>query len=219
LIDPALKERLRYELHLNGFVVFRSFIPIDLVEAMREQIEPIILGEFAKYEEGSSQIVRGPARLAIDLAPYIKVLGGPLDDDRFRRNPVIEELVTDILGAWRYGVTKAECPFKGSEFMGWHPDTCERDFDGALRPVRLTFNIPLVDVNDANGPLEILPGSHRMEHGFDSRMIEEIPQIHTHRFLLRRGDAILRDGNALHRGTPNLVDRPRILLDQTYRAV
>ena len=30
-------------------------------------------------------------------------------------------------------------------------------------------------------------------------------------------DAILRDGNILHRGTPNLTDAPRPMLDQTYK--
>jgi hypothetical protein len=29
---------------------------------------------------------------------------------------------------------------------------------------------------------------------------------------------VLRDGNTLHRGAPNLVDTPRAMLDQTYRA-
>ena len=37
--------------------------------------------------------------------------------------------------------------------------------------------------------------------------------------LLNRTDALLRDGNLLHRGTPNMTDQPRILLDQTYRAL
>jgi hypothetical protein len=32
-----------------------------------------------------------------------------------------------------------------------------------------------------------------------------------------RGDALLRDGNGLHRGTPNLTDEPRPMLDQTYK--
>ena len=45
------------------------------------------------------------------------------------------------------------------------------------------------------------------------------PQVHGVKMLLHRGDAILRDGNGLHRGTPNQSAEPRILLDQTYRAI
>lgn len=87
-----------------------------------------------------------------------------------------------------------------------------------MRPRQITFNVPLVDLNDANGPLEIVPGSHRMRH-VDIRPIYAVAQVHAVKLLLHRGDAVLRDGNALHRGTPNLTGSPRILLDQTYRAI
>jgi hypothetical protein len=30
---------------------------------------------------------------------------------------------------------------------------------------------------------------------------------------------MVRDGNGLHRGTCNITQRPRILLDRTYRAL
>ncbi len=36
---------------------------------------------------------------------------------------------------------------------------------------------------------------------------------------LRRGDAVLRDGNGLHRGTPNVTDRARPMLDRTYKRI
>jgi hypothetical protein len=49
--------------------------------------------------------------------------------------------------------------------------------------------------------------------------IYEVPQIYPVRVLLRVGDAMIRDGNGLHRGTTNLSQWPRILLDRTYRAL
>jgi len=215
-IDPQQKQIWLYELELNGFILFGNFLPLDLIDEMYEQIRPIYLGESRRLLEQSS--VRGPNRVSIDLGPYIKALGGPLDDDRFRRNPVILELADTILGAWRYGVTKAECPLQGSEFMTWHADTPDADLTKPLRTTRLTLNVPLVDVNDSNGPMEIIPGSHRMQH-VNIRPIYGISRVFSEKLLLKRGDCVLRDGNALHRGTPNITDRPRILLDQTYRAL
>jgi ectoine hydroxylase-related dioxygenase (phytanoyl-CoA dioxygenase family) len=106
--------------------------------------------------------------------------------------------------------------------MTWHPDVPNderRDPAGPVRPARLTFNVPLVDVNDANGPMEIIPGSHRMHHHDCAEFIDDVPQIHPVRILLRVGDAMIRDGNGLHRGTTNVSRRPRILLDRTYRAL
>lgn len=78
--------------------------------------------------------------------------------------------------------------------------------------------MPLVDINDANGPLEVVPGSHRMRHT-DTNPIYKVSQVHGVKLLLHQGDAVLRDGNGLHRGTPNLGAEPRILLDQAYRAI
>ena len=215
-LDPEQKKAWLYELELNGYVLFRNFLPRDFVEEMAEQFHPIFLGESKRLLAASS--VRGPERVSIDLAPYVKALGGPLDDDRFRRHPVILELVDAVLGRWRMGCTKAECPMPGSQYMTWHPDTSDANQEKPLHPRRLTFNVPLVDIHDANGPLEILPGSHRMRH-VDIRPIYRVSQVHGVKLLLHRGDAVLRDGNALHRGTPNLAASPRVLLDQTYRAI
>ncbi len=217
-IPSEQKEIWLYELRLNGFILFRNFLPANLVQAMWEQFQPIYAGELARVTGGDTSSLRGRNRMSFDIAYYTGKLKGPLDDDRFRRNPIIEELASAVLGSWRYGVTKAECPFKDSEMMNWHPDT-ESTGDPAqpVRTTRLTFNVPLVDVNDANGPMEVIPGSHRMHHYEAHRYIEAVPQLHALKLLMRRGDAVLRDGNLLHRGTPNLTDAPRILLDQTYR--
>jgi len=49
--------------------------------------------------------------------------------------------------------------------------------------------------------------------------VSEIANVYPHRLRLHPGDAVLRDGNLLHRGTPNLTDRVRPMLDQTYKKI
>jgi phytanoyl-CoA dioxygenase PhyH len=219
-IPSEQKESWLYELELNGFILFRNFLPLDLVEGMFEQMQPIVRGEMARVTAGDTTSLRGQNRMSFDIRYYIEKLKGPLDDDRFRRNPVIEELVTAVLGRWRYGVTKAECPCKDSDMMVWHPDTeSTGDPAGSVRPGRLTFNVPLVDIDVSNGPMEVIPGSHRMHHHRLHQFIHSFPEIRPVKVLIRRGDAMLRDGNLLHRGTTNTTEAPRILLDQTYRAI
>ena len=73
-------------------------------------------------------------------------------------------------------------------------------------------------MNDAIAPMEVVPGSHRMHHR-NTFLIDTLEQNHSVKVLTRRGDCILRDGNMLHRGTPNLTGEARIMLDQTYRAI
>ena len=43
--------------------------------------------------------------------------------------------------------------------------------------------------------------------------------IYPYLLRLNVGDAVFRDGNILHRGTPNLCDDVRPMLDQTYKKV
>ena len=222
-IEPAQKDRWLREFRLNGFVVLRAFLPVDYVEALWEQMLPLLHGEKAKGDQGDTPNRRGPNRYSFDVGAYSQILGGPLADARYLSHPVIEELVEDILGprsAWGRGWTRVECAFKGSEYMGWHSDQVfDETADPALpnRTVRVTYNIPLVDFTWANGATEFIPGSHVQPRAFLAHAFLDIPNLYSVQPQLRRGDAILRDGNGLHRGAPNLTDVPRAMLDQTYR--
>lgn len=223
-IDPRQKDLWLRELELNGFVVLRSFLPVDLVQALYDQILPLLRGEYAKAEGQGWKNARGPSRLAFDVGSYGKMLGGPLADDRYLRHPIIEELVDAILlpDSWKRGWTNVEAAFRGSQHMSWHSDQKVEetpDPDGPHQVLRVTYNIPLVDFHWANGATEFVPGSHRMARSFLARGVVDIPNLFFVRLDLRRGDAVLRDGNTLHRGTPNLTDEPRAMLDQTYKKI
>jgi len=207
-----------YELRLNGFIVLRNFLPRDFMEALDAQVRPLVMGYAERVAQGDTSIVRGHNRVSIDLEPYAKVLAGPLLDARLRRHPEITEMLDTVMGSWRESSLFAECPLPGSEYMTWHPDTDDAFLSHPLRTERMTFNVPLGDVNDANAPMEIIPGSHRLHH-HDVKEIYSIRQVHAVRLLTSTGDCILRDGNALHRGTPNLTSSPRVMLGQTYKLV
>ena len=222
-LDTATKERWIKELKLNGFVILRGFLDPAYVEALWEQLLPILRGEKEKGDRGESPNKRGPNRYSFDVSVYAKLLGGPLADDRYLRNPAIEEMVEALLGpkeSFGRGWSRIECAWKGSEYMGWHSDQVydeTPDPDAPNRTVRVTYNIPLVDFTWANGATEFVPGSHLQPRRFLDATFLDVPHVYSVPPLLRRGDAILRDGNTLHRGAPNLTDVPRAMLDQTYR--
>lgn len=222
-MDQARKKRWLTELRLNGFVVLPDFLDRVWVEAAFEQMLPLLEGELERTRKGDSTTARGGNRLAFDVARYAKLLAGPIADDCYMQNPVIEEIVSDYLDgpeSWYRGWSQVECVWKGAEFMHWHSDQLPEDTldpDALNTPVRVTYNIPLVDFGWANGAIEILPSSHTLPRNFVTQPFLDIPNVYPVRLRLDRGDAVLRDGNGLHRGTPNLTDVPRPMLDRTYR--
>ncbi len=221
-LDPSEKELLLREFRLNGFVILRDLLPRELVAQMYEDLAPVLATEYRNTQIGESKAVRGPHRIAFDVTRYCDMLKDTLGNALYRNNPVVEELLGDILGRWRVGWTQVECCWKGSEYMGWHSDqTLEEtpDPERQEETVRATFNIPLVDFSWCTGPIEFLPGSHLQSRSFLAYSFVQVPHVYPVAPQLRPGDALLRDGNLLHRGTPNLTDRPRPMLDQTYKVL
>ncbi len=223
MIDPVQKDRWLREFHLNGFLVLRDFLSRDLVQAMHDQLLPLVRGEYERIEREGLQRLRAAGRLSLDVGRYADLLGGPLADPLYRNNPVIEELAEAILGppgTWGRGWSQVECAFPGCGYMTWHPDQTPDETpagDGPHHTVRLTFNIPLVPFTWATGAMELLPTTHLLPRAFVARSLQDVPSLYPVRLDLALGDAVLRDGNGLHRGTPNVSDTPRLMLDQTYR--
>lgn len=222
-LDPAKKRLWVKELRLNGFVVLRGFLPVEFVEALAGQMEPILRGEYERAQRGESNALRGPNRLSFDVKQYAVLLRGPLADPRYRSNPDVEELVEEVLGpraGWGYGWSRVEASWKGSEYMAWHSDqVLDETPDPAApnRTVRVAFNIPITPFTWANGATEYVPGSHLQPWEFLNDSFLDVPNVYAAKPQLALGDCILRDGNCLHRGAPNLTESVRAMLDQTYR--
>ena len=149
-IDPDRKDRWLREFHLNGFIVLRNFLPVEFVDALYDELSPLLEAEHAKASRDEFLEGRARGRLALHLEQYARLLKGALADERYQRNEVIEELVDATLGEgrWERGWTLVEAAWKGSEFMAWHSDQKPDDtpdMHGPHETVRVTFNIPLVD--------------------------------------------------------------------------
>jgi len=209
-----------FEFKLNGFIMFRSFLPVDLIDAMNQQFQDFLSLEVEMSERGSPLSGRGESRYAVNVGGLVEQLGGPLNDPRARRNPLIEMLVGKILGPWRYSKLIVETPLKGSDYMTWHGDIVREDlskYGGVKRTTQLKLQIPLVDMTEENGAIEMIPGSHRMHYVEGDEAIRKLENCYGVRIRMRRGDVFLRDGDLIHRGTPNRTDAPRPLYSQIYK--
>jgi len=104
-----------------------------------------------------------------------------------------------------------------------HPDIAQLwpGLTEATPPFGLVVNIPVTDMNPANGSTEFWPGTHRdcTYSFFDGSLRvpdEELARWRTTRPAFQptvsRGDAIIRDIRMWHAGMPNTTERYRIMI-------
>jgi len=94
---------------------------------------------------------------------------------------------------------------------GFQPIHVDGDMDASY----LAVNVPLGDVDETNGSLEVYPGSHLQK--ISLRQFKR--QYHSHsgvRVPTNSGDIIIRYPNVWHRGTQNRSSHPRFMLAFTF---
>ena len=120
-------------------------------------------------------------------------------------NPSVIECASDLLGR-DFRVLSIGCNVNlpGSAFQPAHAD-------GNTSMDYLGVNLPLGDVTDANGSLEVFTGTHRRTLSY-----AEFKRVCrggiARRANTASGDVIIRYLNLWHRGTPNRSRVPRFML-------
>ena len=175
------------------------------IDACREAFWPTLL---AYLETNRGQPNRGPHRHFLPM-PF----QAPCFAPEFFFHPeildVAKRALDDRMVADQWG---CDAPVLGSEYQEFHVDYRRPLFpetpDLELPAYMLVVNFGLRDIEMQDGPIEIIPGSHKPRSG--ATLAE--PQAIT----LQRGDVLLRHPWALHRGTPNRTSVPRPLVTIRY---
>ena len=107
----------------------------------------------------------------------------------------------------------------GGDPTNWHQDAPNFPFD---RRGFLTIWIAVTDIELEQGPLTLLPGSHRLgllgavDGAGDGLRLDDVLTAEDRAYIgepvttaLRAGDATVHDGSLLHSAGPNRTDRPR----------
>ena len=92
----------------------------------------------------------------------------------------------------------------GSKKQHIHRDT---NFDDS----KIIINIPLVDVNEDNGSIEVYPGSNEVPLSFLDFLLSK-NKYPPKRINTNLGDIFVRDSNLFHRGMDNLSRSPRSMV-------
>jgi hypothetical protein len=191
------------EVRETSATVVRGLFPVETIDAWNAAFQPLLRQAIA-LEGGDPN--RGSARYYVTL-PFHGIWADP----RIIDNDVVMAIVSELIGA--DGVMcqlASDTPMKGSDYQDLHRDTqlLFPETGAESPPYQLAVNFPLVDVTEANGPMEMAAGTHMLSKEEGLRRVEtgEEPLIP---MLMNRGDVMIRDVRHIHRGTPNPNDEPR----------
>lgn len=207
----AVQDKLA-ELQDEGYCVLRGHFARPLVEACREAFWPILAAYLETHGHAPN---RGPHRHYLPL-PFVPPVFAPeffFDPDVLG---VVRAVMDERVVADQWG---CDVPVRGSEYQGLHADYQRQLFaeapDLSLPPYLLIVSFALVRITQANGPIEIAPGTHRMPRT-EALRAAEAGEIELQPIQLEIGDVLIRHPWALHRGSPNTTGTPRALASIRY---
>lgn len=151
-----------------------------------------------------------------DRRPLFTVdLSGPFARPAYYAHPIIFPIVERLLGTdCALGACSTVISFPGAPQQFIHRDSPSLfgDFahDVRLPPYALTVLMPLVDANALTGSTRVWPGSHRVP---DLQQAQALPSESPD---VPFGSALMTDSRVVHCGSPNVSDRVRPLLYNSY---
>ena len=163
----------------------------------------------------SAQANRGPHRHFLPM-PFDQPCFAP----QFFFDPDVLAIVRALMGD---GIVadqwSCDVPLRGSEYQGFHVDYHRPLFaelpDLVLPAYAVVVSFALVKIPRERGPIEIVPGTHRMTKSAALEAIQT-KKIDTQAVPLEIGDVLIRHPWAWHRGTPNTTGIPRALCTIRY---
>jgi ectoine hydroxylase-related dioxygenase (phytanoyl-CoA dioxygenase family) len=200
----SLAERLR----VNGFILLENVIPLDLVRQAREAYQ-VLLDE-ARQRPAN----RGKGRYDVAI-PFKQ----PFSNSQLYANETAVAIIQRILGSdCGAGVYGSGTNLPGTDYQPVHQDgsgDLYPETPGApLAPYQLWLNIPLVNVTEELGPMELWPGTHWVPN---PQMLEQVASgMRSYKALMPEGSVLIRDPRTWHRGTPNRSSQTRAIVGIAY---
>lgn len=223
----------------DGFLVFNNFLDTETVRRFQEDLEA--------YESDDS-ILRSEGTITETGKQEIRSVFGIHElssrFDKLTRNPEILGMVHQLLGGDAY-IHQSRINFKPgfhgkgfdwhSDFETWHAE------DGMPRMRAVSFSIALTDNTPFNGPLMLIPGSHKTfipcvgrtpEDNYQSSLKKQelgVPSDKDLKHMADRygikaptgpaGSLIIFECNTLHASNANMSPWPRSNLFFVYNSV
>lgn len=216
LLNPGTVETARRALSEEGYVILEDVVAHDhldrIHERMIEDYHQLLTATILPVNFAEGHIQQDPP----PFAPYI-----------FRdivSNPFAVQITKAVLGDDLYNSFysgNTNCP--GSHQQPVHADKGQywEGLSVAHPAISLVVNIATVDVTEANGSIELWPGSHlntciskfHPTGKIDPVVLEARRPLHPPiRGNTRKGSILIRDIRLWHRGMPNPSRQPRFMI-------
>jgi hypothetical protein len=210
-VGPAIESLRRF-----GATILEDAVPAAICDSLRaamlESLPDAAKGKPAENTPGHVQ--HNPPLRAAHLHPEVFA------------NATAMEVIRAILGR---GVTMTL--YTGNTMLGgttqmqpvhWDEGQLWPSLDAPAPAHSLTINLPLVDVTEENGAIEVWPGSHLDVRSGGRPSIHVPEEWLADRTSVRvpttKGSILLRDGRMWHRGTSNSTPDPRPMVAIVYAA-
>ena len=214
----------------NGYLLVEGIVPLEVVEELR--------GVTAEWVERSRSIEKSDAVFDLEpghtsVNPRLRRLSSPVQHDerywKFASESIVPDLVADLVGPdVKFHHSKLNFKWaEGGEEVKWHQDI---QYWPHTNYSPLTIGAYLYDVGADQGPLGVIPGSHRGDL-FDEyndkgqwvgclsdRDLDRVP-LDTAQYLMGcAGSVTIHNCRTIHGSRPNLSDLGRPLLLNVYSA-
>lgn len=237
--DGPLSETELAQYERDGFLVFNSFLDETTVRRFREDLRAYEEDDSILQSEGT---ITEPGKQEIRSIFGIHELSERFD--RLTRDPRLLAMVQQLLGSDAY-IHQSRINYKPgfhgkgfdwhSDFETWHAE------DGMPRMRAVSFSIALTDNTPFNGPLMLVPGSHKTfvpcvgrtpEDNYQSSLKKQelgVPSNKDLDALISQngikaptgpaGSLIIFECNTLHGSNANMTPWPRSNLFFVYNSV
>lgn len=231
VVDAGDIERATRLFHRDGFVAVADALDAEQLERLRQGVDQVTTTLVEADPEGA--VGGGAGGL-----PHRYSFGGTSASRQMFHRPEWAQLIdlptttpilSSIFGGPEYIVYGAggDLALPGAiEYQGLHSDnvwTELHDPDGGVSirdlptPV-LHINFAVVDLTPVNGPIRVLPGTHRSRAPIPALANEPEWMRLSTVCPLPAGSAIIRDARCWHGGTPNLSKDIRAMPNVEYMA-
>jgi ectoine hydroxylase-related dioxygenase (phytanoyl-CoA dioxygenase family) len=221
--------------HRNGYLLLEQAVTPAQLAALQRDMQQWCEGS-REHGDNYGETVNGKPRFDLDPShspqhPALRRVNAPVEVSAAHleaaTDSVMVDAVADLIGPdvkFHHSKTNSKQPHSVSA-VRFHQDF---PFTPHSNDDVVTALLMLDDVDENNGALEVVPGSHRGPihsiwqdgrfTGYVAAEIEERAQAESVLVTGRAGDACLMHTRVLHGSAPNDSDRPRTLFICVYSA-